>query len=278
MHFIATFRNFIFRYRALAPFRANKSTNMKITANEYGDNPIPFEDEILKITPIPILPSPLPALTAPQPSPFRAFFQSRNPAPTGTQAELQAHRKNVVDEMFQMTHYDLDPDEEFYRDPEAKKRRDEVVNQDLPETQPSLVSIAYLVKNHDMPGTFNLEKALELGVPKGKLFATLKNGENVQVTQVVDGVETTKTVRPEDVLFDNGMPGAVVLILDIPSTEYVTGVIGHEMLNSEEVKKADIVVHMLSDEVASDERYVKWMDSFKDSSQVDLAGECRTDL
>jgi ribonuclease Z len=171
--------------------------------------------------------------------------------------------------MFQMTRHDGDSDEEFYLDSEAKKRRDDVVNQDLPETQPSLVSVAYLVKNHDVPAMFNLEKALELGVPRGKLFATLKNGKDVQVTQVVDGVETTRTIRPEDVLFDNVMPGAVVLILDIPSKEYVTGVIQHEILNSDEVKKADIVVHMLSDEVASDERYVKWMDSFKDSSQVD---------
>jgi hypothetical protein len=250
---------------------------MKITANEFGDKPDPFEDEILKITPIPILPSPLPAINAPQPSPFRTFFQSRNPAPTGTEAELLAHRKNVVDEMFQMRQHDPDPDEEFYPDPGAKKRRDEIVNQDLPETQPSLVSIAYLVKNHDVPGTFNLDRALELGVPKGKLFATLKSGQNVQVTRVVDGVETTRTVRPKDVLFDNGMPGAAILILDIPSKEYVTGVIGHEILNSDEVKKADIVVHMLSDEVASDERYIKWMDSFKDSSQVDLAGDCGTD-
>jgi ribonuclease Z len=242
---------------------------MKITANEYGDNPVPFEDEILKITPIPILPSPLPRRRATQPTPFRSIFQSRNSAPTGTQAELLAHRKNVVDEMFQMTRHDGDSDEEFYLDSEAKKRRDDVVNQDLPETQPSLVSVAYLVKNHDVPAMFNLEKALELGVPRGKLFATLKNGKDVQVTQVVDGVETTRTIRPEDVLFDNVMPGAVVLILDIPSKEYVTGVIQHEILNSDEVKKADIVVHMLSDEVASDERYVKWMDSFKDSSQVD---------
>ena len=256
---------------------ANQSTNMRITANEYDDNPVPFEDEILKITPIPILPSPLPVVNPNEPTPFRTFFQSRNQAPTGTQAELLAHRKHVVNEMFQLTHFDLDPTQEFHRDPEAKRRRDEVVNQNLPETQPSAVSIAYLVKNHDLPGTFNLQKALELGVPQGKLFATLKNGENVQVTRVVDGVETTRTIRPEEVLFDNGRPGAAVLILDIPSTEYVTGVIGHEMLNSEEVKNADIVVHMLSDEVASDERYVNWMDSFKDSSQVDLVARCWAD-
>lgn len=127
--------------------------------------------------------------------------------------------------------------------------------------------MAYLVKNHDIPGKFDLAKALALGVPKGPLFGALKNGEEVKVTKMVDGTEVVRTIRPEEVLLDT-IPGAVVLVVDVPSVDYVPGVVENEALNGEEVKKADVVVHMLSDDVVGDQRYVKWMDSFKDSSKV----------
>jgi len=151
--------------------------------------------------------------------------------------------------------------------PEDKKRRDYLIHQHLPATMPIPITMAYLIKNHDMPGKFDLAKALALGIPQGKLFSTLKNGENVEVKRIVDGEEIVRTIRPEDVLLDS-IPGAVVLIVDIPSVEYIADVVQNERLNREEVKKADIVVHMLSDEILNDERYVKWMDSFKDSSKV----------
>jgi len=246
---------------------------MKIAANEFDDDLVPFEDETLRVTPIPISPSPLPPPRTPPITAFRDLFVSFKPTPQGTGAELQAYRKSVVNEMFHLTHfYDADanddpPEEEIHMSPEDRKRREELMHQNLPATSPSPVTMAYLIKNHDIPGKFDLAKALALGIPQGKLFSTLKNGENVRVTRVVDGDEIVRTIQPEEVLLDP-IPGAVVLIVDIPSVEYIANVVENAGLNREEVKKADIVVHMLSDEVVRDERYVKWMDSFKDSSKV----------
>jgi hypothetical protein len=242
---------------------------MKIAANEFDDNLVPFEDEILKITPILIAPSPPPPPRDHPASTFRHIFKSYRPTPHGTDAETQAYRKSVVNEMFRSTHfYPEDTTTETAPvSTEYKKRREELVNQNLPTTTPSPVTMAYLVKNHDIPGKFDLEKALAFGIPQGRLFSSLKNGENVQVTKVVDGKEVVRTVRPEEVLLDP-IPGAVVLIIDVPSLEYVLNVVASEALNTEEVKRADIVVHMLSDDVASDQRYVNWMDSFKDTSKV----------
>jgi hypothetical protein len=74
-------------------------------------------------------------------------------------------------------------------------------------------------------------------------------------------------VKSEDVLGPS-TTGPTVLIIDIPGLKYVNKVLRNDMLNSEEAKNSDIVVHMLADEVASDSRYIKWMESFKKSSKV----------
>jgi hypothetical protein len=58
------------------------------------------------------------------------------------------------------------------------------------------------------------------------------------------------------------------LILDIPGLAYVNKVLKNDTLNSEVVKNADVVVHMLADEVASSTDYNDWMQTFKPSSKV----------
>jgi hypothetical protein len=142
--------------------------------------------------------------------------------------------------------------------------------------------MAYFVKNKDMPGKFDVEAATALGVPVGKLFAQLKNGEDVQVPvldnegkPVIDGEgkEARKIVRSQEVL-GKTIPGTAVLIIDLPALKYIDKVLKDETLNSEMTKKADVVVHMLADEVASDTRYIKWMESFTESTKVPLTRLC----
>jgi hypothetical protein len=151
---------------------------------------------------------------------------------------------------------------------ETRKRRSAIVNVNLPRTQPTNVTMAYFVQNRDTPGPFDLVKAKALHVPVGKLYSRLKGGEDVEIPFVNENGEMTKkTIKSEDVLGDP-IPGKSVLILDIPGLGYMKNALEDSVLNSERTKNADVIVHMLSDEVASDNRYIKWMESFKKSSMV----------
>jgi ribonuclease Z len=53
-------------------------------------------------------------------------------------------------------------------------------------------SVAYALVEHERPGEFMVERALELGVPKGPLWAKLQRGQSVQVNG--------KTIHPSQVL------------------------------------------------------------------------------
>lgn len=56
----------------------------------------------------------------------------------------------------------------------------------------SITAYSYLFEEKDKPGRFNLEKAKQLGIPKGKLWNQLQNG----ITIELDG----KAIRPDQVL------------------------------------------------------------------------------
>ena len=43
----------------------------------------------------------------------------------------------------------------------------------------SVLSYSYLIEEFDRPGIFNIDKAIQLGIPKGNLFKKLQNGEDV---------------------------------------------------------------------------------------------------
>jgi ribonuclease Z len=43
----------------------------------------------------------------------------------------------------------------------------------------SVLSYSFLIEEFDRPGTFNIDKAIQLGIPKGNLFKKLQNGEDV---------------------------------------------------------------------------------------------------
>jgi ribonuclease Z len=43
----------------------------------------------------------------------------------------------------------------------------------------SVLSYSFLIEEFDRPGRFNVNKAIQLGIPKGKLFKKLQNGEDI---------------------------------------------------------------------------------------------------
>jgi ribonuclease Z len=60
------------------------------------------------------------------------------------------------------------------------------------KTEHSIPSLGYALIENPRPGRFNREKAVELGIPPGPLFAELQKGNSLEV----DG----KLVKPEDVM------------------------------------------------------------------------------
>ena len=246
---------------------------MNLSTNEFFDSPIPYEDESVTITPIPISPSssiPTPETSNSSMFSFANAFSFLTPPFEGTEEEILSHKKDIVHEMFKrgVRSEDMDDEALSTQFDDNRKRRAALMNVNLPPTTPSDITMAYFVKNRDSPGRFDLQKAQALKVPPGKLYSVLKAGEDVEIPVVDgDGNTTMKTVKSEEVLGDP-IRGKTVLILDIPGLQYVKKVVENDTLNSEVTKNADIIVHMLSDEVASDKRYIRWMESFTQSSKV----------
>ncbi len=60
------------------------------------------------------------------------------------------------------------------------------------KTEHSIPSLGYALIENPRPGRFNREKAVELGIPPGPLFAELQKGNSLEI----DG----KFVKPEDVM------------------------------------------------------------------------------
>jgi ribonuclease Z len=60
------------------------------------------------------------------------------------------------------------------------------------KTEHSISSLGYALIENPRPGRFNRERAIELGIPPGPLFAKLQKGNPVKVNE--------KLVKPEDVM------------------------------------------------------------------------------
>ncbi|KAK1230906.1 hypothetical protein PQX77_005984 [Marasmius sp. AFHP31] len=103
----------------------------------------------------------------------------------------------------------------------------------LPEFTQKPVGASYIVVGPRVRGKFNVERAKELGVPKGDLRSQLTQGKTITFTvQVDDGVdekgnaktkEVTRTVKPEEIIGRSDPPGAI-LILDVPTPAHIASV------------------------------------------------------
>ncbi|WP_440954911.1 ribonuclease Z [Methanosarcina sp. Mfa9] len=102
------------------------------------------------------------------------------------------------------------------------------------ETVHSIPSLGYALVEDMRPGRFNRERAVELGVPPGPLFAKLHRGEPVEV----EG----KTVRPEEVVGEPRPGRTIVYTGDTRPCEAVL----------EASRDADLLIHdgSFADEMA----------------------------
>jgi len=100
----------------------------------------------------------------------------------------------------------------------------------------SITALAYRVKERDRPGRFHRERAMELGIPEGRLWGKLQKGEKITIQ--VDGEE--RTVEPGEVLGPTRKGPSVVFSGDTgPSQNLVELSRGAEVLVHEATFASD---------------------------------------
>ncbi|PGG96276.1 hypothetical protein AJ79_09648 [Helicocarpus griseus UAMH5409] len=103
------------------------------------------------------------------------------------------------------------------------------LTQTLPPATPSDVSMSYIVQHHDVRGKFDVEKALALGVEKGRKFSDLTHGQSVENK---DG----EIITPEMVL-GKPQPGGGLAFMDLPTVDYVENLVNRPEWTTPEVMK-----------------------------------------
>ncbi|RKP06137.1 beta-lactamase-like protein [Thamnocephalis sphaerospora] len=133
----------------------------------------------------------------------------------------------------------------------------------LPRTRPSNVALCFIGQGHKVPGRFDPKAAKALGLKPGPLFAELKNGKSITAP---DG----SVVRPEQVLGPS-RSGAIFIVVDCPSPEYISSLIAAEKLQTQRAARGDdaprCIFHMLGEGVLEDPRFQAWMAGFSDTTQ-----------
>lgn len=130
---------------------------------------------------------------------------------------------------------------------------DPYMNVELPkEIHAPKISTCYEIIFNPVRGKFKLEEAIKLGVPKGPLFAKLTKGEAVQLPNGT-------TVQPEQVL-EKQRDFAKVLILDIPSDEYLTEFV--KRFEKYDLNTLGSVYYFLGENVTVNENLFQFMEIF----------------
>jgi ribonuclease Z len=117
------------------------------------------------------------------------------------------------------------------------------------EVRHGVSAVGYVLREHDRPGRFDVERARELGIPEGPLFGQLHRGESVEV----DG----RTIHPDEIVGPARPGRSVAFTGDTrPSPSTVAAARGAELLvhdatfGAEEAERARQTFHSTAAEAA----------------------------
>lgn len=131
----------------------------------------------------------------------------------------------------------------------------------LPPTKPSHNAMSYVIRSQQQRGKFLPQKAKEFKVPSGPLWAQLAQGFNVTS-------ENGHTVRPEMVL-EPPRHGGGVVIADLPSQDYVHGLINRPEWRAEEIMAGvEAVIWLLGSGVSKNEELQNFIIEHKNLKHV----------
>lgn len=140
--------------------------------------------------------------------------------------------------------------------------------------QPVTECVSYVVETQPQRGKFLVEKARALGVPKGKLFGQLHQGEDVTLP---DG----RVVKSQDCVSPT-LPATGCAVIACPSLEYLDELVKSSSMASgggfsryqspleDEVSdkkpevQLEVIYHFASEEVLRHPKYVAWIQRFGD--------------
>ncbi|CAB9509541.1 tRNase Z TRZ3, mitochondrial [Seminavis robusta] len=124
------------------------------------------------------------------------------------------------------------------------------------ETKPTQV-VSYVFQTPPISGKFLPDKAKELGIPPGPLYAKLKRGENVTFTNK-DGQECH--VEGSQVVLQP-TPGMIIAVLYYPTMQVwreMQPKLDNILANKSQTAKIELVVHMTSPKILNDPACQAW--------------------
>jgi ribonuclease Z len=134
---------------------------------------------------------------------------------------------------------------------------------DIPSTTSKQVALSYLFKTYPQRGKFLPQKAKELGVKPGPLFAKLTKGESITL-------DNGTVITPEQVMLEQ-RPGRSIAIIDLPSEDYVDDFLSKKEWNSDDAaSQLDLFVWILGTGVSTNKNWLKFVED-RPSSQHILA-------
>lgn len=149
---------------------------------------------------------------------------------------------------------------------------DESNNADLSDQPPVITKQAasYLFTTPPLPGKFLIEKAIELNIPRGPLYAQLKGGKSVKFPDPTTNEE--RTVLPEEVL-EKGSAGVGAAVIYCPNLEVLRKLRESSLLQKFTAKKQrtgtagacielDAIVHLTPKSVFDCDEYQSWCREF----------------
>ena len=159
-------------------------------------------------------------------------------------------------------------------------------------------ALAYVVIGPRVRGKFDVEKAVELGIPSGPLRAKLTRGESITFKVKRGDEEFERTVKPEECIGPSETPGVcinliyrtililiirkVIIVLDVPSTHHIPVLVSsfkesefYRQFLSKVPGTSDNyavrnIFHLCGDNVLGDERYKAFMKEFAPDVNVGL--------
>eukprot|EP01134_Creolimax_fragrantissima_P004945 CFRG4945T1 len=120
--------------------------------------------------------------------------------------------------------------------------------------------LCYVCELSSPPPKFDAKKAVELNIPKGDVRAKLVRGQTVTLD---DG----RTITP-DMVTGTTQRGHVTLVIDCPGLDYISDLVEPSKWkelccdSTESSKTPILLIHMASNEVLTDDRYVRWASAF----------------
>jgi ribonuclease Z len=120
----------------------------------------------------------------------------------------------------------------------------------------------YVCTLHNKPGKLDLQKCIDLKVPRGPMLAQLKAGMDVSL-------EDGRVIRQQDVC-DQQEKGERFLVLDCPSVDYMDSLLVDPKIAAAivcETHPLACVVHFTPTEVLQTKQYQQWLTHFNSSVQ-----------